>query len=166
MSRSQHPDNIFRPHSDPSTHFIYATSQPSAKLLTTPTRDVANQSHSLRKAHERVGYHLATSYLSIITGLEEISLPHLQGGVTEGYRFRHEKATPIIPLMRGGERMALGVSKALPGAAFAHAKKFYDINPKNFEGKRTIILVDSIINAGKQVDCGVYGAVEGDVSTS
>ncbi|KAI4948928.1 hypothetical protein J4E91_005390 [Alternaria rosae] len=129
---------------------------PPAKLLITPTRDAGNQSHSLRKAHERVGYHLATSYLSTITGLEEISLPHLQGGVTEGYRFRHEKATPTIPLMRGGERMALGVSKALPGAAFAHAKKLYDINTKNFEGKRTIIPVDSVINAGKQVDCGVW----------
>ncbi|KAI4645197.1 hypothetical protein J4E93_005997 [Alternaria ventricosa] len=144
-------DHIFRVHSDPSTRFVHATSQPSAKLLMTPTRNATKQSHSLRKAHERVGYHLATSYLSTITGLEEIVIPHVQGGVTDGYRFRHEKATLIIPLMRGGEPMAFGVSKALPGAAFAHAKVFSDIDPKNFEGKHTIILVDSVINTGKSI---------------
>ena len=144
-------DHIFRVSSDPSTRFVHATSQPSAKLLMTPTRDAIKQSHSLRIAHEQVGYHLATSYLSTITGLEEIAIPHVQGGLTDGYRFRHEKATLIIPLMRGGEPMAFGVSKALSGAAFAHAKVFSDIDPKNFEGKRTIILVDSVINTGKSI---------------
>jgi uracil phosphoribosyltransferase/adenylate kinase/phosphoserine phosphatase len=142
---------IFHDHSNPSTRFIHATTKPSAKLLTTPTRDATKQSYSLRKAHSRIGYYLATEYLSAITGLEETRIPHVQGGHTDGHRFRHEKATLIIPLMRGGEPMAFGVSKALPRAAFAHAKTFADVDKKIFEGKRTVVLVDSVINTGKSI---------------
>jgi uracil phosphoribosyltransferase len=36
----------------------------------------------------------------------------MQDHSTDGYRFRDETATLIVPLMRGGEPMALGVSKA------------------------------------------------------
>lgn len=47
--------------------------------------------------------------------------------------------------------MAFGVSKALPRAAFAHAKTFADVDKKIFEGKRTVVLVDSVINTGKSI---------------
>jgi uracil phosphoribosyltransferase len=103
------------------------------------------------KAHERVGFYLATEYLSEIIGLEEVEIQHVQDKPTDGYRFRHEMATLIIPMMRGGEPLAFGVSEAMPAAGFAHAKEFSDVNSKNFEGKRTIILVDSVINTGSSI---------------
>jgi uracil phosphoribosyltransferase len=142
-------DFIFRCRS--TNRFVHASDKNSAKLLMTPTRDAANRSHVLRKAHERVGFYLATEYLSEIIGLEEVEIKHVQNKPTDGYRFQHEKATLIIPLMRGGEPLAFGVSKAMPAACFAHAKDFSDVDSKNFQGKRTIILVDSVINTGGSI---------------
>jgi uracil phosphoribosyltransferase/adenylate kinase/phosphoserine phosphatase len=145
-------DFIFRSRKDPTTRFHHATSKPAAKILMTPTRDASNASHSLRKAHERVGYYLANEYLGSVFGLEEICIPHVQGNQTSGHRFRHEKATLIILLMRGGEPMAFGVSEAMPRAVFCHAKEFSDITDKKiFQGKRNVVLVDSVINTGKSL---------------
>ncbi|KAL1792619.1 hypothetical protein ACET3X_009126 [Alternaria dauci] len=145
-------ESIFRSRRDPATRFHHATSKHSAKLLMTPTRDASIQSHNLRKAHERIGYYLTNEYVSSILGLEEVSIPHVQGNETSGHRFRHEKATIIIPLMRGGEPMAFGVSEAMPRAAFCHAKQFSDItNTDIFKGKRSVVLVDSVINSGKSL---------------
>ncbi|KAF1833642.1 uracil phosphoribosyltransferase [Decorospora gaudefroyi] len=142
-------DFIFRQRS--TARFMHASGKNAAKLLMTPTRNAAYRSHSLRKAHGRVGYYLSMEFLSEIIGLEEIEIQHVQEKLTDGYRFRHEKATLIIPLMRGGEPMAFGVSKAMPAASFAHAKKFRDIEPQNFHGKRTVILVDSVVNSGQSI---------------
>ncbi|KAF1937630.1 hypothetical protein EJ02DRAFT_505892 [Clathrospora elynae] len=142
-------DFIFRRGS--SARFVHATDKNSAKLLMTATRDAANRSHALRKAHERVGQYLALEYLSDIVGLQEIEIQHVQQRATDGHRFRHEKATLIVPMMRGGEPMAFGVSQVMPAAGFAHAKVFSDIDFKNFQGKRTVILVDSVINTGKSI---------------
>jgi uracil phosphoribosyltransferase len=62
------------------------------------------------------------------------------------------KATIIIPLMRSGGPMAFGVSKAIPRAAFCHAREFTDItNTDNFNGKRDLVLIESVINSGKSL---------------
>ncbi|KAF2133802.1 hypothetical protein P153DRAFT_362865 [Dothidotthia symphoricarpi CBS 119687] len=132
-------------------NFVHATLKNATKLLMTPTRDAANRGHDLRKAHENVGYYLATEFLSEIIGIETYPVKHVQGFPTDGYRFRHEKHTLIVPLMRGGEPMAFGVSKALKTAGFAHAKHFSDIDAGNLKGKRAIILVDSVINTGGSI---------------
>jgi uracil phosphoribosyltransferase/phosphoserine phosphatase/adenylate kinase len=123
----------------------------TAKLLATATRDAALRGHQLRTAHEEIGYYLAVEYLSDIVGVEEIDITHVQGQRTDGYRFRHESSTMIIPMMRGGEPMAFGVSRAFQTASFVHAKKYEDIEKNRFIGKRTVILVDSVINKGKSV---------------
>ena len=53
-------------------------------------------------------------------GIKPYPIKHVTGGTTEGYRYRHEKNTFIVSLMRGSELMAFGVSKALKLASFAH----------------------------------------------
>jgi uracil phosphoribosyltransferase/phosphoserine phosphatase/adenylate kinase len=140
-------DHIFKPRQP----VILETNKNLAKLLATPTRDAAIQGHALRQAHEDIGYHLATSYLSAILGVEEYPIAHVQGKPTDGYRFRNESNTLVIPLMRGGEPMAFGVSRALKTASFVHAKHFSDIHRSHFHGKRNVVLVDSVINSGASI---------------
>lgn len=54
--------------------------------------------------------------------------------------------------MRGGEPMALGVSKAIPRAAFCYAKEFTDItNTDISNGKHDLVLIESVINSGKSL---------------
>jgi uracil phosphoribosyltransferase len=48
-------------------------------------------------------------------------------------------------MMRGGESLAIGVSEAVP------AKEFHNVDAKNFEGKRTVILVHSVVNTGSSI---------------
>ncbi|KAF2832348.1 hypothetical protein CC86DRAFT_340779 [Ophiobolus disseminans] len=131
--------------------FIHATPKNARKLLQTPTRDSKVASHDLRKAHERMGFYLATEYVSAVLDVEEYAIPHVQGGNTDGYRYLNEASTLIVPLMRGGEPMAFGVSKALKLASFAHARAYSDIKKGLLDGKQTIILVDSVINSGKSI---------------
>ncbi|KAI8930907.1 hypothetical protein NX059_011922 [Plenodomus lindquistii] len=136
---------------DARDRILHATEKTSAKLLMTPTRDAAYRGPALREAHERVGEYLATEYLSDLLGLEEIEIQHVQGRATSGHRVRDETATLIIPAMRGGEAMAFGVSKVLPRASFVHARNFGDIDLEHFEGRRSILLVDSVVNTGESM---------------
>jgi len=131
--------------------FIHATDKNVSKLLQTPTRDKTIAGHDLRKAHERIGYYLATEFLSDLLGVEQYNILHVQGHTTDGYRYKDETDTLIVPLMRGGEPMAFGVSKALKTASFAHAKDYSDIKKGLLKGKRTIILVDSVVNSGSSI---------------
>ena len=131
--------------------FVHATQKASAKLLMTAMRNVNVSGHSLRKAHERVGYYLANEYLGNVFGVESYSMKHVTDGLTDGYRFRGEEKTLIVPLMRGGEPMAFGVSKALRSASFVHSKVFTDIDPQHFETKETIVLVESMVNSGQSI---------------
>lgn len=130
---------------------IHATQKASAKLLMTATRNDHVWGHDLRKAHEEVGYYLANEFLGEILGLDTYPIPHVTGSSTDGYRICDEGKTLIIPLMRGGEPMAFGVSKALKLATFVHSHTFSDINEGHFDGKKTIILVDSVVNSGKSI---------------
>jgi uracil phosphoribosyltransferase len=131
--------------------FIHAMNRNARKLLQTPTRDAVFAGHDLRKAHEQVGYYLAVEFLGDLLGVEVYAIRHTNHGMTDGYRFQHEKDTLIVPLMRGGDLMAFGVSKALKSASFAHAREYQDIVKGLLSGKRTIILVDSVINSGSSI---------------
>lgn len=84
-------------------------------------------------------------------GVEKYEIPHVLGKPTDGYRLFQEKKTIIIPLMRGGEPMAFGVSDAFPLATFVHAKDPGDVKPHHLEGMKTVLLVDSVVNSGKSV---------------
>jgi len=134
-----------------SFRILDATNKNSAKLLMTPTRDSRVAGHALRKAHSEIGKYLATEFLPELIGLEEYSIPHVQGNQTIGHRFCGEREILIIALMRGGEPMAFGVNEAMPLAGFLHAKVPQDVQQQHVEGKRTVILVDSVINSGKTI---------------
>ncbi|KAF1848909.1 uncharacterized protein K460DRAFT_279863 [Cucurbitaria berberidis CBS 394.84] len=143
-------DFIFR-RREPLDRFMHATEKNAAKLMMTLSRNAGNSGHDLREIHARIGDYLAMEYVSEIVGLEETAIPHVQKRPTDGFRFRHERNTLIVPLMRGGEPMAFGVSKAMKLASFAHANAYEDIDIGNFKGKRTIILVDAVINTGASI---------------
>ena len=130
---------------------LHATNKKAAKLLMTPTRDARVAGPALRNAHAAIGRYLATEYVTDIIGLDEISIPHVQGKLTEGHQLRHEKQTTIVALMRGGEPMALGVSDVFPLASFFHAKAPDNIKTEHLEGQQTILLVDSVVNSGATV---------------
>lgn len=128
-----------------------ATTRNAAKVLMTPTRDARIAGPRLREAHQRIGWYLATELLTDIIGTEGYSIPHVQGHATTGYRLRDEGRTLIIALMRGGEPMALGVNEASPSAMFFHAKESSDIEFSHIRGKRTVLLVDSVVNSGNSM---------------
>ncbi|KAH6851360.1 uracil phosphoribosyltransferase-domain-containing protein [Chaetomium sp. MPI-CAGE-AT-0009] len=129
----------------------HATDEKATKLLMAPTRDARVFGPVLRKAHKRVGWYLATSFLADLVGLEQYDIPHVQGHSTEGHRIRHENRTTIVALMRGGEPMAEGVNGALPSAMFLHAKTPDELGPQHVKGQRTVVLVDSVVNSGKSI---------------
>ncbi|KAJ5189988.1 hypothetical protein N7472_009002 [Penicillium cf. griseofulvum] len=132
-----------------SPHVLHATDRPAAKLLMTPMRNASISGSALREVHQRVGWYLATEFCTQIIGIESHPIPHVQGHQTDGYRLLNEKATLIVPLMRGGEPMAFGVSDAFPLAVFRHAKIPSDIQDNDLKNMVTIILVDSVVNSGK-----------------
>lgn len=130
---------------------FHATDKNAAKLLMTPTRDAAVAGPDLRRAHHRVGFYLATEYVSEILGLETHEIHHVQGNMVDGHRLMDGSKTAIVALMRGGEPMAFGVSEAFPEAMFTHAKDPQDLNDQNLSRIKTLVLVDSVINSGKSV---------------
>ncbi|KAF3070586.1 PRTase-like protein [Daldinia childiae] len=127
---------------------IHATEKRSAKLLMTPMRNATVASHDLREAHQNAGWYLAIEFLSELVGVEEYPIDHVQGNKTSGHRLCHEEDTLIIPLMRGGEAMAFGVSRAIPLARFVHANRPDDIKVEHLHNIRNVVLVDSVINNG------------------
>ena len=129
----------------------HATDKTAAKLLMTATRDASFAGPALRDAHRRIGWYLAAEFLTGMIGLEEYEIPHVQGHRTTGHRLAHEQQTAIVAVMRGGEPMAYGVSDVLPLATFIHAKLPEEILGRHLQGKRTIVLVDSVINSGRSV---------------
>jgi uracil phosphoribosyltransferase/adenylate kinase/phosphoserine phosphatase len=136
-------------HQSPQVH--HATDRKATKLLMTPMRDAAISGPALQNAHRRVGWYLATEFLTEMLGVEPYAIPHVQGHPTDGYRLIDEKKTSIVALMRGGEPMAQGVNEAFPSAMFIHAKLPQDIKAHHMQEQHTIILVDSVVNSGKSV---------------
>ncbi|KAJ5008450.1 Uracil phosphoribosyltransferase [Colletotrichum sp. SAR 10_66] len=131
---------------------FHATEKTAAKLLMTPTRDASIAGSGLRAAHHEVGRYLAIEFLADTLGVEEYPIPHVQGHTTAGHRLLGEESTAIIALMRGGEPMALGVSEVFARAMFLHAKQPEDIHENALSGKKTVILVDSVVNSGKSIE--------------
>ena len=128
-----------------------ATEKKAAKLLATSMRDAAVAGPPLREAHRRAGWYLAIEYLANIMGVEEAPIQHVLGHQVMGFQLLHEQQTMIVALMRGGEPMAYGVNDAFPHAMFFHANEATDIKADHVQGKRTIVLVDSVINTGKSI---------------
>ncbi|MCJ1279766.1 hypothetical protein MMC21_007590 [Puttea exsequens] len=128
---------------------IHAMDRSAAKILMTPMRNAAVAGTDLREAHRRVGWYLATEFLTDVIGLEDYPIFHVQGQRIKGYRLLHEQQTTIVALMRGGEPMALGVSDAFQRAIFVHASKPIDLKGHHLQGQLTVVLVDSVVNSGK-----------------
>ncbi|OAT12250.1 hypothetical protein BDBG_07624 [Blastomyces gilchristii SLH14081] len=142
-----HRDNV----QQPQHRFQHETDTGASKLLMTPMRDATVAGPALRAAHRRTGNYLAIKYLIDTIGSEEFSTRHVQGQTAKRFRLLHEEQTLIVPLMRGGEPMAQGVSKAFPLAALVHAHAPTDIDGSYLESRFTIILVDSVVNSGKTI---------------
>ena len=144
-------ESILRRRKPASLRIVHATDRSAAKLLMTPMRDAMISGPALRKAHGEVGSYLAIEFLTGMIGLEEYTIPHVQGHPTSGFRLRYEQQTTIVALMRGGEPMALGVNSAFPLAMFVHATQPSDIKPHHLHKQRNVLLVDSVVNSGKSV---------------
>ncbi|KAL7624854.1 hypothetical protein AAE478_004068 [Parahypoxylon ruwenzoriense] len=130
---------------------LHATDRESAKLLMTPMRDATVAGPDLCKAHRNAGWYLAVEFLAEVVGTEEYPIEHVQGNMTGGHRLLHELKTLIVPLMRGGEAMAVGVYQAFHLARFVHASRPDDIELRHLQGIRNVILVDSVINSGRSI---------------
>ena len=121
----------------------------AGKLLTTAMRDAGNAGRVLKEAYRRVGWYLATQYLTDVIGLEEYKIPLVQKGeMTDGHRFKNGNKTIMVPLMRVSESMAFGVSDAFPEAMFFHAKDSKKLKKGNVS---TIVLVDGVTNTGASI---------------
>lgn len=127
---------------------MHATDRAATRLIATPTRNGNISGPELREAHGRVGYYLATEMLPSLLGLEPITISHVLGNPVTGFRMRHEAKTTIISLMRGGDPMALGVSKALPTAMYLHAHDASEVTNAYLDGQSTVLLVDFVVNEG------------------
>lgn len=130
---------------------FHATEKNAAKLMMAPMRDAAVGGPDLRKAHERVGWYLATEFLTDLIGVEKYKIPHVKGHFTSAHRLLHEQQTSIVALMRGGEPMALGINDAFAHAMFVHASRPDDVKLDHIQHHGTVVLVDSAINSGKTV---------------
>ncbi|KAK5111403.1 hypothetical protein LTR85_012177 [Meristemomyces frigidus] len=132
---------------------LHATDTPAAKLLMTPTRNAEFAGVSLREAHRRVGWYLATQFLTLpsVIGLAEYKMVGVQKKLMDGHRLLNEQTTVIVPLMRGGEPMAFGVNEAFPLASFVHAKHPPELEARHLKGMSMIVLVDSVVNKGISV---------------
>jgi len=144
-------ESILRRCKPASLRIVHATDRSAVKLLMTPMRDAMVAGPALRKAHGEVGSYLAIEFLTDMIGLEEYTIPHVQGHPTSGFRLRHEQQTTIVALMRGGEPMALGVNSVFQLAMFVHATQPSDIKPHHLHKQRNVLLVDSVVNSGKSV---------------
>ncbi|KAI8287232.1 Uracil phosphoribosyltransferase [Colletotrichum sp. SAR11_240] len=130
---------------------FHAAKKVSASLLMTPTRDAYVAGPSLCAAHHKVGRYLPIEFLADTFGAEEYPIAHVQGHMTAGHRLLGEESTAIIVLMRGSDPMALGVSVVFARAMLLHAKQPEDIHGKALAGKKTVIMVDLVVNSGKTI---------------
>ncbi|KAI7194713.1 hypothetical protein KC363_g1941 [Hortaea werneckii] len=130
---------------------IEATDTPSAHVLQTPMRNSALSGNQLRQAHERCGWYLAIHYVTQALRTEKYTIYDVHQNETTGWRLKNEDKTVIVPMMRGGEPMAFGVSEAFPKAVFHHAKEPEEVLKKHLDGMKAVILVDAVINEGRTI---------------
>ncbi|KAI7487406.1 hypothetical protein KC357_g2538 [Hortaea werneckii] len=127
---------------------IEATDTPSALVLQTPMRNSALSGNQLRQAHERCGWYLAIYHVTQVLGTEKYTMYDVHQNQTTGWRLKNEDKTVIVPIMRGGEPMAFGVSEAFPKAVFHHAKEPEEVLKKHLDGMKAVLFVDAVINEG------------------
>ncbi|KAI6839135.1 hypothetical protein KC340_g8200 [Hortaea werneckii] len=127
---------------------IEATDTPSALVLQTPMRNSAMSGNQLRQAHDRSGWYLAVHHVTQVLGTEKYTMHDAHQNETTGWRLKNEDKTVIVPIMRGGEPMAFGISDAFPKAVFHHAKEPHEVLKKHLDGMKAVILVDAVINEG------------------
>ncbi|OAA65187.1 HAD-like domain protein [Niveomyces insectorum RCEF 264] len=120
-------------------------------LLAGEMRDATVSGPGLRAAHETAGWYVASELLPSVLGLETYTIPLVTQTQGTAYRLGHEAKTLIVPLMRGGEPMAFGVSKAFPRAPFVHADKPQALRPDLVRRMHAVVLVDSVVNTGKSI---------------
>ncbi|KAI7318189.1 hypothetical protein KC315_g10175 [Hortaea werneckii] len=125
-----------------------ATDTPSALVLQTPMRNSAMSGNQLRQAHDRCGWYLAIHHVTQVLETEKYTMHDVHQSQTIGWRLKNEDKTVIIPIMRGGEPMAFGVSDAFPKAVFHHAKEPDEVLKKHLDRMKAVILVDAVINEG------------------
>lgn len=89
--------------------FVHATNKTAAKLLAADSRNVDIHGLNLHRVHRKIGWYLATEYVSEMVGVEAFDMVSAQKQTTDGHRLRNESQTCIVPLMRGGEPFARGV---------------------------------------------------------
>ncbi|KAI6885563.1 hypothetical protein KC360_g2753 [Hortaea werneckii] len=130
---------------------IEATDTPSAHVLQTPMRNSALSGNQLRQAHERCGWYLAIHYVTQALRTEKYTIYDVHQNETTGWRLKNEDKTVIVPMMRGGEPMAFGVSEAFPKAVFHHAKEPEEVLKKHLDDMKAVILVDAVINEGRTI---------------
>ncbi|KAL1876452.1 hypothetical protein Daus18300_002696 [Diaporthe australafricana] len=131
---------------------IHVKESMASQLLTTPMRNAYVDGPALREAHRKAGWWLAIQHISEMIGCEKTGRANIQQRWTEGYRLLGEEQTVIVALMRGSEPMALGVSEAFPAALLVHANAPQDLDDRHLTQKRTILLVDSVVNSGETVN--------------
>nr|OQO07735.1 hypothetical protein B0A51_17828 [Rachicladosporium sp. CCFEE 5018] len=120
-----------------------------AQLLSSPQD--CNICPSLRKAHEQIGRYLATEYVFEVLGLSECTMLNVHGKLDVGYRLQHEEQILIVPLIRGGEPMAMGVSNVFSEVMFLQAKSPADMTLKHLNRCKAVILVASVVNSGASI---------------
>lgn len=130
---------------------FHATEKNAAKILMTRMRDSSVVGPALRDAHWEAGKYLAIEFISDIIGIEEFQIRHVQSHSVAGHRLLHEDKTLIMALMRGGEAMAFGISSVFPLASFLHAVDPTMLREKHLQDRKTVLLVDSVVNSGKSV---------------
>ena len=130
---------------------VDATDTNAARLLISPTRAANNSGLDLRKAHEDIGWYLATTILSDKLGLDKYPIQHVLGSWTVGYRIHAEARTTIVALMPGGESMAFGIANMMEKAMFVHAMEAKDVEEYHLHGQATVLLVDSVVNSGRSM---------------
>ncbi|KAI7230505.1 hypothetical protein KC330_g6938 [Hortaea werneckii] len=127
---------------------IEATDTPSFLVLQTPMRNSAMPGNQLRQAHARCGWYPAIHHITQVLRTKKYTMHDVHQNQTTGWRLKNEDKTVIIPIMRGGEPMAFGVSDAFPKAVFHHAKEPCEVLKKHLDGMKAVILVDAVINEG------------------
>lgn len=130
---------------------FHATKKNAAKILMTRMRDSSVVGSALRDAHWEAGKYLAIEFISEVIGVEEFQIRHVQSHSVAGHRLLHEDNTLIMALMRGGEAMAFGISSVFPLASFLHAVDPTMLRERHLQDRKTVLLVDSVVNSGKSV---------------
>ena len=118
------------------------------RLLVNTTRLAELSGPALAEAHRDVGRYLAGSVARHLI-LEDIEICHA-AGISTGVRIKAGEEPIIVAIMRAGLFLAEGVWFSLPQSSFVLHNDGSSLDTSPVRG-RTIIVVDSVINAGRSI---------------